>query len=231
MRRRDLSMPLVGHAVRRIRTIRQCRNRRRERSMTTAQVRIAQLRAVRGRRGLLAISLGDGWGWPVVAAPTRLDVPLCAVRSHAAPGFAFARVKFDQAKRAVCAPFLSPVQQRSRAGSSCSRHTSRSAAPPPHESSRCAARLPHLKSLPLMRSQSRSRKTKAHASQSVGLMKGRRQDRNADVVNSAAEKQPQATGRTVQPGFTELRHNAKRIRIRIMDEHGDLPSGLIETPI
>lgn len=62
-------------------------------------------------------------------------------------------------------------------------------------------------------------------------MKGRRQDRNADVVNSAAEKQPQATGRTVQPGFTELLHNAKRIRIRIMDEHGDLPSGLIETPI
>jgi len=72
-------------------------------------------------------------------------------------------------------------------------------------------------------------KNKSPRLQKRGLMKGHRQDCNADVVNSPAEKQPQATERTVQPGLTELLHEAKLIRI--VDDHGDLPSGLIETPI
>lgn len=51
----------------RIRSIRRCRNRRRERSMTTDRGRNARLPAVRGRHDRLAISLGDA-GFRVAAA-------------------------------------------------------------------------------------------------------------------------------------------------------------------
>jgi len=41
----------------------------------------------------------------------------------------------------------------------------------------------------------------------MGLMKGRRQDRNTNVVSSFVEKQPQTIERTVQPSLSELLHD------------------------
>ena len=85
MRRSGRTMRRAVRTARRIRSIRRCRSQRRGRSMTTAQGRNARLPAVRGRRGRLAISLGDAW-FGVAAAGYGCSTPSGALRDVAQRG-------------------------------------------------------------------------------------------------------------------------------------------------
>ena len=73
MRRGGRTMPRAAHMARRIRSILLCRNRKRGRFMTTVRGRSARLPGVPGRRGRLAISLGDARLW---AAAVTAALPL-----------------------------------------------------------------------------------------------------------------------------------------------------------
>ncbi|SPU82613.1 Uncharacterised protein [Burkholderia cenocepacia] len=86
MRRSGRTMRRVVLTGRRIRSIRRCRSQRRGRFMTMDRGRSARLPVVRGRRGRLAILLGEvgfrGSGRLRPVYPARRAARRCAARPH-----------------------------------------------------------------------------------------------------------------------------------------------------